>query len=135
MASVDSPTGPPPKRSQSGREDGAVDLVEAELVDAESGEARRAAVAAVDGAVAAHLGEVADPAQQAVGDAGRAPGPAGDLAGARRRRSRTPRMPAARVDDGLEVAGVVVVEPGDQAEAVAQRAGDRARCGWWRRRG
>ena len=38
-------------------------------------------------------------------------------------------------DDGLELGGVVVVEAGDQAEAVAQRAGDHARCGWWRRRG
>ena len=32
-------------------------------------------------------------------------------------------------DDGLEVVGVVVVEPGDEAEAVAQRAGDEAGAG------
>jgi hypothetical protein len=32
-------------------------------------------------------------------------------------------------DDGLEVGGVVVVEPGDQAEPVAQRPGDGARAG------
>ena len=82
----------------------------------------------VDHAVGRHLGEVAHPAQQAVGDRGGAP--------ARRAISAhppasitTPRMPAARADDGLEVAGGVVVEAGDRAEAVAQRAGDRARAG------
>ena len=37
-------------------------------------------------------------------------------------------------DDGLELVGLVVVEAGDEAEAVAERPGDRARCGWWRRR-
>ena len=54
------------------------------------------AVSQVDRAVAPHLGEVAHPAQQPVGDAGGAPGAAGDLPRARRRRSATPRMPAAR---------------------------------------
>ena len=54
---------------------------------------------------------------------------AGDLPRAGRRRSCTPRMPAARSDDRLELVGVVVVEPGDEAEAVAQRAGDHPGAG------
>ena len=59
-------------------EERAVDLVEAELVDLEQRERGPGGVA-VDGAVAAHLGVVADPLQQPVGDARRAPGAAGDL--------------------------------------------------------
>ena len=41
--------------------------------------------------------------------------------------------PRGALDDGDEVVGVVVVEPGDEAEAVAERAGDETRCGWWHR--
>ena len=42
----------------------------------------------------------------------------------------TPRMPAARADDRLEVGDLVVVEPRDETEAIAQRPGDRAgACG------
>ena len=64
---------------------------------------RRAPCVSSMRAVAAHLGEVADPAQQAVGDARRAPRAAGDLPRARRRRSapagcrrRAGRSPRAR---------------------------------------
>ena len=89
---------------------------------------RRAAVGVVDDAVAAHLGEVAHPAQQPVGDAGGAPGPAGDLRGARRVDGDAEDAGGPH-DDGLEVGGLVVVEPGDEAEAVAQRAGDQAGAG------
>ena len=127
MASVDRPTGPPPKRSHSAREHRPVDLVEAALVHPEGGQAGLGRVV-VDGAVAAHLGEVAHPAQQAVGDAGRAPGPPGDLAapvGVDRHLEDAGRP----LDDGLEIGRVVVVEPGDEPEAVAQRPGDQAGAG------
>ena len=65
-----------------GVEDGAVDLVEAELVDPEQRQPGARDVGR-DVAVAADLGEVADPAQQAVGDARRAARAAGDLPRAR----------------------------------------------------
>ena len=83
--------------------------------------------------VAPHLGVVAHPAQQPVGDAGRAPGPPGDLG-----RSRPVGVPVGQGHaqdaggphhDGLEVGGAVVVESGHQAEAVAQRAGDEPGAG------
>ena len=88
-----------------GVEDGPVHLVETELVHPEElealdGERRR------DRALGPHLHEVAHPAQEPVGDPGRAPGPRGDLAGAlerppRRRgsppsASRCPRGPRPR---------------------------------------
>ena len=41
----------------------------------------------------------------------------------------TPRIPAARVTMSTRSSGVVVVEAGDEPEAVAQRTGDRARAG------
>ena len=41
----------------------------------------------------------------------------------------TSRIPAARSDDRLQLVGVVVVEPGDEPEAVAQRPGDHAGAG------
>ena len=75
-----------------------------------------------------HLGEVADAAEQAVGDAGRTAGPPGDLAGplgvdADAEDAGRPG------DDGLEVLGLVVVEAGHEPEAIAQRAGDGAGAG------
>ena len=42
------------------------------------------------------------------------------------RASGTPRMRAAAVDDRDEIGRLVVVEAGDEAEAVAQRTGDEA---------
>ena len=96
-------------------EDRPVDLVEPDAVDPEHGQplarGRR-----VDRPVAAHLGEVAHPAQQAVGDAGRAPGTTGDLPrplGVDRdvEDSRGPE------DDRLQLGGVVVVEAGDQTRS------------------
>ena len=63
-------------------EHGPVDLVEAELVDAEHGQAALGG-GGVDAAVAADLGEVAHATQQPVGDPRRARGRAG--------RSPTPR--------------------------------------------
>ena len=81
-----------------------------------------------DRAAAAHLGVVADAAEQAVGDAGRAAGAARDL-----RRGvlghATPRMPAERRTIFASVVGVVVVEAVDGAEAVAQGRADHRVAG------
>src|SRR5690606_37070886 len=77
----------------------------------------------VDAPVALDLRDVPDAAQEAVGDAGRAPRAPGDL-------PRTPGVDLGTedlrrpLDDRPEVVGVVVVEPCDQPEAVAQRPGD-----------
>src|SRR5690606_18260208 len=106
---------------------GPVDLVEPEVVDAEHGEALVGG-GLVDGPMAPDLGEVAHPTQEPVGDAGRAPGPAGDLVGAGGIDVDAEDARGAD-DDGLELVGVVVVEAGDQAEAVTQRAGDHPRAG------
>ena len=81
-----------------------------------------------DRTVGAHLGVVARALQQAVGDAGRAPGAAGDLLRAFRL-ERHAEDAGGALDDGDEVVGVVVVEAGDEAEAVAQRAGDQTGAG------
>src|SRR3546814_2279661 len=107
--------------------DGAVDLVEAALVDAEECQPVGRGVD-VDGAVSAHLGVVAHAPQQAVGDARRAPGPSGDLVGTGRIDGDL-EDPSGAGDDRLELGRVVVVEAGDQAEAVAARAGDGTSAG------
>ena len=128
MASVDRPTGPPPNCWHRAREDRPVDLVEAALVDAEHAPGR-------PGPSRRRCGRRRAPRRS------RAPGAAGGwrcaacpASGGRSPTApsssmRTPRMPAARTHDGLELAGVVVVEAGDEAEAVAQRAGDQPRAG------
>ncbi len=116
-ARVDRPTGPPPNREQTAVQDGPVHLVEAEVVHPEQLEALPGH-RLVDGPVAAHLGEVPHPFEQAVGDTGRSPGPPGDL-------GRTSGVEAdvqdraGPADDGVEIAGAVVIEPGDEPEAVA----------------
>ncbi len=108
-------------------QDGPVDLVEAGLVDLEQGQAL-AGGGLGDDALGPDLGVVADPAQQPVGDAGRAPGPAGDLvaAGGVEGDAHDPGRPH---DDGLQLGDVVVVEAGDEAEPVAEGAGDEAGAG------
>ena len=80
--------------------------------------------AGVDGPVALHLGHVAHPAQQPVGDAWCAPAATGDLdrpvgvdLGAGDDRGT--------LDDGPQVVGFVVVQPRHQAESVTQRSGDQ----------
>src|SRR3546814_15399127 len=57
-----------------------------------------------------------------------APGPSGDLVGTGRIDGDL-EDPSGAGDDRLELGRVVVVEAGDQAEAVAQRAGDGASAG------
>ena len=78
---MDSPTGPPPNDDTRARTHRLVEPVEPEIIDVVDGQGGLRGVA-VDHAVGAHLGVVAHPAQQPVGDSGCAPGPAGDLVGA-----------------------------------------------------
>ena len=79
-------------------------------------------------------GEVAHPAQQPPGDARRAAGAAGDL-GAAVRREVEVELAGAAADDPLQLLGRVEDQPQRDAEAVAQRRGQQARRGWWRRPG
>ena len=120
------PDGPADERAAQRVEDRPVDLVEAELVDLEQRE-RVACDVGGDPAVGAHLGVVAHPLQQPVRDAGRSPGAARDLVGAvgLELDAEDRRDPA---EDRGELVVRVVVEAGDEAEAVAQRPADRARC-------
>ena len=76
-----------------------------------------------DHALTAYFDEVAYPAQEADGEAGRAPGAAGDLARPARGQLDAEEL-ARAVDDGLELLLAVELEAGDDAEAVAQRPGD-----------
>ena len=78
-----------------GEEEAPVDLVEAVGVDLEEGEGV-AGDGGGDGALGPDLGEVAHPAQEAVGDAGGPAAAAGDLGGAAASMG-TPRMRAERV--------------------------------------
>ena len=99
----------------------------AESVDAEEGEAVGGDLG-IDVTVTLDFGVVADLAEEAVGDTGRAAGATGDLEG------------AALVDvdvedaggtqgDRLQIVDLVVVEAGDQTETVTERAGDQAGTG------
>ena len=118
-ASVERPTGPPPNLCDDRREQLAVDALEPGLVDLEQLE-RLARDLDRHGAGVAHLGDVADPAEDAVRDA--------------RRPARTPRDLVRRLvgdldaedsgratHDRRELALLVVAEPEGHAEAVAQR--------------
>ncbi len=108
-------------------EDGAIDLVEAQLVDPEHVESldggRRG-----DRALGPHLDEVPYPAQQPVGDPGCAPGPLGDPA--RPLGVDGDTEDAGRPgDDGLELVHVVEVEPAHEPEPVAKRPCHQAGAG------
>ena len=101
-----------------GREDLAVDVVEAEGVDLHHVQGPLGFFGG-DDAVALDVDIVADAAQQAVGDARRAAGPQGDLAG--------PGVidldledPGRPLDDLLQVLVLVVVEAVDDAETFPQ---------------
>jgi hypothetical protein len=78
------------------------------------------------------VGEVADAAQQAVGDARRAARPARDLEAAVGV-DRTFQQARPSGDDARQLLGGVELEPGDDAEAVAQRVRSACRRGWSRR--
>ena len=101
------------ERTAQGGEDAPVDLVEPSLVDLEEPEGLPGHGSGHD-AVGPDLGEVADEAQQAVGDAGGAPGPDADLGRTLGLQLHTEDAGGAQ-HDGFEVGGVVVVEPGDEA--------------------
>ena len=76
-------------------------------------------------AVALHVGEVAHPAQQPVGDAWRAARAARDLEaafGVERHLEQAGRA----ANDLRQLLGAVELEPGDDAEAIAQRIGQHA---------
>ena len=97
MASVDSPTGPPPNCWQIAREDGPVDLVEPALVDAEqrqavAGRRRRSIVPSPRTSAKSRTRRSSRLAMRGVPRLRRA-----ISARAVARRSSTPRMPAARV--------------------------------------
>ena len=127
MARVDSPTGPPPNCWHT-----VVRMARSTLSSPSSSTPNRAspsrAVATIDRAVAPNLREVTHPAQEAVGDAGRAPAAPGDLPAPASSIGDAEDAGRAR-DDGLELVGRVVVEPGDEAEPVAERAGEEPGAG------
>ena len=128
MASVDRPTGPPPNCAAQRAEDGAVDLVEAALVDAEqrqavAGRCRRRSAPSARTSAKSRTRRSRRLAMRGVPRL-------------RRAISHAPSSSMVHVedaggagDDGLELVGVVVVEPGDEPEAVAQRPGDEAGAG------
>ena len=133
-ASVVRPTGPAAEAAAEHVEDGPVDLVEAELVDAEHlepGHGRRPTVMAPS-ARTSTKSRTRRSRRLAMRGVPR------DRSAIRRAPVGVDRHPedAGRpLDDGLELVGVVEVEPADEAEAVAQRARPPARSGWWRRPG
>src|SRR5438270_265790 len=116
--------GPAAEAPAHGVENGAVDLVEAVLVDTEESEARMRRRFRHD-AVAPHLCIVADTPEQAVGDTGRATRSSGDLGGALFLETHTEDARSAQ-DNGLQVGRRVEVEPSDEPEPVSQRTGDQA---------
>ena len=127
------PTVEPPAHD---REDLPGGLVQAQRVHTEEGQAV-ACHRSVHHAAALHLGEVPDLPEQAVADAGRAPGPSGDLGGPVLVQVDLEDPGGAR-DDGLQVGRLVVVQPGRQPEPVAQgpcdETGPRGRAHqreWW----
>ena len=79
-------------------------------------------------AVALDQGEVDHPAQQATGDAGRAPGAAGDLSRAFGVR-RDAQQPGAPGHDQVQFLDRVELQPGRNAEPIAQRRRQKAQPG------
>ena len=128
MASVREPDRTAAEPLADRREDGAVDLVEAAVVDAEQ---RQAVVRGGDRSI------VPSPRTSAKSRTRRSsrlamrgvPRDRRAISHAASASMATPRMPAARRDDRLELVVGVVVEPGDEAEAVAQRPGDQPGAG------
>ena len=106
------------------REDRPVDLVETAPVDAEQLQAILCR-GHRDGAVATHLGVVANAPQQPIGDSWRASRTAGDLPRSLGRDADVQDSGGA-THDRLQLVVGVVVETGDQAEPVAQWTGDHA---------
>ncbi|GAA3155408.1 hypothetical protein GCM10017687_86770 [Streptomyces echinatus] len=107
-------------------QDRAVEAVEAAGVDLVDGEGGGRDLAG-DHPVGLDLRIVADAAQQTVGDAGRAPGAAGDLGGAVRVDLDVQQVRRA-VDDALQLVRFVELHVRGEAEAVAQRGRQQARA-------
>ena len=121
-----SPTGPPANLSMIVAQQPAIGLVEAVRVHLEQLQ-RVVADRAGDAPVGAHLREVADAAQQPVGDARRAARPARDLA--RRLRRDLHAQNARRPRDDLGEIGLVVeVEAVHDAEPRSQRRRQQPRA-------
>ncbi|MNY52829.1 hypothetical protein D3C86_1885380 [compost metagenome] len=78
--------------------------------------------------LATHFGIIAHPAQQAVGNARRAPGTSGDLEGALVL-DRQAQNATRTADDGRQVFGVVELQALDDTKAITQRIGQHARPG------
>jgi hypothetical protein len=104
---------------------GAVDFVETKVIDAKDREAFVRSCF-IDTAIATNLGEVANSAKETIGDTGCATGASGDLGSATVVDADSENATSAR-NDRLQFVGVVVIETGDQTEAVAQGTGDEAR--------
>ena len=122
-ASVETPTGPPPKLRVSAVQHRAVQPVEAQLVDVVDRQRGFGDVAG-DDAVGANLGEVTNPAQQSVGDSWRAPRPTRDL------RAGIGIHLDAQNSGGagqhpLQLGGFVEIHVRGEAEPVAQRPRQR----------
>ena len=109
-----------------GLEQLAIHQVEAGRIDVEHRERGRGR-SQVDSSPVLHLGIVAYPAQQAVGDARGATGATCDLV-ARSRIDVGAQQACRAGDDRREVRGVVELESRDDAEAIAQRVGQHARA-------
>ncbi len=126
-ASVLMPTGPPPKRRQSASSTARSRRSRPGLVDLEQLEGRAGQVAGHH-AVGPHLREVADPPQEAVGDARGAPRAGRDLDAGGLLHLDVEQVGRAP-HDALEVGGLVELQVGGEAEPVAQRAGEQTGTG------
>jgi hypothetical protein len=100
-----------------------IDFVEPQTIDAEQGQTVVCGCG-IDGAVAAHLGEISDSAKKSVGDTRRAPSAPRDFTGTLLVEGNTKDASGAHHDE-LEFIGVVVIQSGHEPKAIAKRAGDQ----------
>src|SRR6266511_1727826 len=110
-----------------------VELVQSSLVHLEQRQGLAGSVQG-DPAVAPHLGEIADPSKEPVGDPWRPSRPSGDLAGALRI-DLHPQDAGGPADDLRQIVGRVVVESGREPETLPQGQRDQARAGGGRDQG
>jgi len=109
-----------------GEQEFAIDFVEAVLIDFQHLE-RRFRGGEIDVSGGADLRVVADSAEQAIGDAGRASGTAGDFGGAFAIDFHAEDF-CGTLDDDAEIIVRVELEAQQKAEARAQRGGEQARA-------
>ena len=127
-ASVDSPTGRPRSRSARALRWPRHDLVQALGVGLEHVEGDPGLHLQADPSGCPHLGEVANPAEQPVGDAGRPPGAAGDLLTCVVLDCDAEDGGGAP-DDRRQLVRLVEVEAAGEAEAVPERRREHAGTG------